>query len=86
MNTQLLHSLIDEAVYKYRRAVELFPGYFNNLTEVCPIVWFGAMNTDSPKVITFGCNPSDKEFLDTDHRLLKNLDSLNISLTHLSIS
>ena len=72
MNTQLLHSLIDEAVDKYRIAAKLFPGYFNNLTGVCPIVWFGALNTDGPKVITFGCNPSDKEFLDKNHRLLVN--------------
>ena len=72
MNTQLLHSLIDEAVDKYQVVTPLFPGYFNNLMEVCPIVWFGALNSDSPKVITFGCNPSDKEFLDKNHCLLGN--------------
>lgn len=56
--------LIQEACNHYDWAVSCFPSYFQNgLNSVFPIVWFGELSSDDLKVITFGCNPSDKEFV-----------------------
>ena len=70
MNTASLYPLIDDSIRNYDRAVTYFPDYFINLDHVCPIVWFGELNSEFPKVITFGSNPSDKEFLNNSHVLL----------------
>lgn len=72
MNTVDLYPLINEAGRNYDWAVTEFPQYFVNLETVCPIVWFGNLQADEPKIITFGSNPSDKEFHNAGHFLLTN--------------
>ena len=72
MNTSILYPLINEAGRNYDWAVTEFPQYFVNLETVCPIVWFGDLQVAAPKIITFGSNPSDKEFHNTEHHLLTN--------------
>ena len=66
-NTSILYPLINEAGRNYDWAVTEFPQYFVNLEAVCPIVWFGDLQVAAPKIITFGSNPSDKEFHNTEH-------------------
>ena len=72
MNTTSLHPLIEESIINYDWAATQFPDYLKNLSNLAPIVWFGALDNDLPKIITFGSNPSDKEFLDNNHNLLTN--------------
>ena len=71
MVTSNLYPLIEEAIQNHDWAVSQFPAYFENLSNTCPIVWFGDLASNAPKIITFGSNPSDKEFHDDDHQLLK---------------
>jgi len=59
-----IQNLIRETCQHYDWASTDFPSYFQNgLNSVFPIVWFGELCSNEPKVITFGSNPSDKEFL-----------------------
>ena len=72
MVTSNLYPLIEEAIHNHDWAVSQFPEYFENLSNSCPIVWFGDLASNAPKIITFGSNPSDKEFHDDRHQYLKN--------------
>jgi DNA modification methylase len=59
-----IQNLIRETCQHFDWASTDFPSYFQNgLNSVFPIVWFGELCSNEPKVITFGSNPSDKEFL-----------------------
>lgn len=82
MNTNILYPLIDEAVQVHKLTTPLFPDYFKkNLSNVAPIVWFGRLGSSIPKIITFGSNPSDKEFLDKNLEMLQTPrfpNSLNV--------
>ena len=72
MNTKILYPLIEEAIQNHKLVTPLFPNYFfKNLANVAPIVWFGELNSSLPKIITFGSNPSDKEFLDNYGQMLQ---------------
>lgn len=90
MNTSKLYPLINEAGRNHDWAVSEYPQYFTNLATTCPIVWFGDLKSNTPKIITFGSNPSDKEFLDGQHQLLKRPrfpkffnQSLNVTATNM---
>jgi len=37
-------------------------GWKNILMDVPPILWFGNMESDKPKIVTIGANPSNREF------------------------
>ena len=64
MNTSLLIPLVDQAIGEYQKVVSDYPSYFSyGLDKVIPIPFFGDLSSDTPKVLTFGSNPSDNEFL-----------------------
>ena len=46
---------------------------------VPPIVWFGDTESEKPKVVTIGVNPSDREFCDGKGNLLSK-SRINLSL------
>ena len=83
MNTNILYPLIDEAIQNHKLAAPLFPNYFdNNLANVAPVVWFGELNSSLPKIMTFGSNPSDKEFLDNGGQMLQDPRFPNSTAVH----
>ena len=58
-----MNCLIKQACDVYDDVVKAFPGYFvNGLDGVFPIVWFGDLVSQRNVIVTFGSNPSDKEF------------------------
>ena len=73
-------ALVQEAIDKYRKIIRECPEFFENgLNRTFPIVWFGDICCDKAKIITFGSNPSDKEFSKSVTRFPKSAAGKNIS-------
>lgn len=73
-------AIVQEAVDKYRKVIRECPEFFENgLNRTFPIVWFGNLCCDKSKIVTFGSNPSDKEFSKSVTRFPKSAAGKSVS-------
>jgi hypothetical protein len=70
--------LLQKAIKK-QNELSLLNGWKDELLSLAPpVLWFGNNNTNKPKIITIGANPSRSEFLNGNNSTLRGISADNV--------